>query len=79
MINSAAYDGTKILCQKLISDPNYCGEKQKHDLANYWRMRTPHDVTIDLRMTADLIIKIVHLFTLPYPCANLLYEKCVIK
>ena len=78
-MNLAAYDGTKILCQKLISEPNYSGEKQKHELANYWRMRTPHDVTIDLRMNADLIIKIVHSFTLPYPCANLIYEKYVIK
>ena len=78
-MNSAAYDGTKILCQKFILEPNCSGEKQKHELANYWRMRTPHDVTLDLRMPADLIMKIVRSFTLPYPCANLIFDKYVIK
>ena len=78
-MNSAAYEGTKILCQKFISEPNCSGEKQKHELTNYWRMRTPHDVTIDLRMPADLIMKIVRSFTLPFPCANLIFEKNTIK
>ena len=78
-MNLAAYDGTKILCQKFILEPNFSGEKQKHELANYWRMRTPHDVTLDLRMPADLIMKIVRSFTLPYPCANLIFDKYVIK
>jgi methionyl-tRNA formyltransferase len=78
-MNSAAYEGTKILCQKFISEPNCSGEKQKHELTNYWRMRTPHDVTIDLRMPADLIMKIVRSFTLPFPCANLIFDNYVIK
>ena len=75
----AAYDGTKILCQKLISEPNPHLDKQKHELANYWRMRSPHDVTLDLRMHADSILKIVRSFTLPYPCANLIFENYIIK
>tara|TARA_B100000787_G_C16169331_1_gene285579 strand:- start:586 stop:1536 length:951 start_codon:yes stop_codon:yes gene_type:complete len=78
-VDLAAYDGTKILCQKLISEPSYSGDKQKHELANYWRMRTPHDVTLDLRMQADSILKIVRSFTLPYPCANLIFENYIIK
>ena len=52
---------------------------QNHKLANYWRKRTSHDVTLDLRMPADLIIRIVRSFTLPYPCANLIWKKHTIK
>lgn len=78
-MNLVVYDGITILCQKLISEPNYSGKKQKHKLANYWRMRTHHDVTIDLRMHADSIIKTVRSFALPYPCANLIFDNFVIK
>ncbi len=78
-VNLAAYEGTKILCLKLILELSYSKEKQNHELANYWRMRTPHDVTLDLRMPAASIIKLVRSFTLPYPCANLIFNKHVIK
>jgi len=78
-MNLAAYRGTRELCKKFQLDPSYQGEKQNHKLANYWRKRTPHDVTLDLRMPADLIIKIVRSFTLPYPCANLIFRQHTIK
>jgi len=78
-MNHAAYEGTKKLCQNFHSYPSSPGEKQNHKLANYWRKRTPHDITLDLRMPADLIIRIVRSFTLPYPCANLIFRKHTIK
>ena len=37
------------------------------------------DVTIDLRMSANLITRIVRSFTLPYPCAILIYKNYKIK
>ena len=79
MVNLAAYEGTKLLCNKLISEYGSSKLKQNHEMANYWRMRTPHDVTIDLRMPAFSIIKLVRSFTLPYPCANLIFNKYIIK
>jgi methionyl-tRNA formyltransferase len=78
-MNQAAYEGTKKLCKKLQSHPSYQGEKQNHKLANYWRKRTPHDVTLDLRMPANLIIRMVSSFTLPYPCATLIFREHIIK
>jgi len=78
-VNLAAYESTKILCLKLILEPSYSKEKQNHELANYWRMRTPHDVTLDLRMSAASITKLVQSFMLPYPCANLIFNKHIIK
>ena len=78
-MNKSAYAGMKKVCNKLLSDPSYRGYKQDNSRANYWRKRTPHDVTLDLRMPADLITRIVRSFTIPYPCANLIYKKNIIK
>ena len=78
-MNHAAYEGTKKLCKKFQLYPSYQGDKQNHKLANYWRKRTPYDSMIDLRMPADLIIRIVRSFTLPYPCANLIFRQHTIK
>jgi len=78
-MNHAAYEGTRKLCQKFQLYPSYQGDKQNHKIANYWRKRTPHDITLDLRMPADLIIRIVRSFTLPYPCANLIFRQHTIK
>ena len=78
-MNRAAYRGTRELHEKLLADIAYTGKRQNHNLANYWRKRTPHDVTIDLRMSGDLIIRTVRSYTLPYPCANLIFEKNIIK
>jgi len=78
-MNIAAYEGTKELCKKLIANAAYVGAKQNHSLANYWRKRTPHDVTIDPRMSSDFIKRAVRSYTLPYSCVNLIYEKHIIK
>ena len=78
-MNNAAYEGIKILCKKLSDDPFYEGVEQNHSFANYWRKRTPHDVTLDLRMTSSMILRTVKSFAPPYPCANLVFEKDIIK
>ena len=58
-MNHSAYEGTKKLWIFFQSHTPYKGEKQNHKLANYWGKSTPHDITLHLRMPADLIIKIV--------------------
>ena len=78
-MNQVAYEGTINLCKKLQFHPSYRGKKQNHKLANYWRKRTAHDTTLDLRMPADLIIRIVRSFIHPYPCANLIFREHLIK
>jgi len=78
-MNTAAYEGTVRLHEKLLTNPSYSGIKQNHTLANYWRKRTPHDIVIDLRMSSDFILRTVQSFTLPYPCAKLIFENNVIK
>ena len=78
-MNNAAYEGTKELCQKFNLEPEPSVEIQNHKLANYWRKRTPHDITLDLRMSADIIIRIVRSFTIPYPCASLIFRNYIIK
>lgn len=78
-MNAAGYKGMRKLYKKLLSDPSYSGCKQDHSLANYWRKRTPHDITLDLRMSSDIIVRTVRSFTFPYPCANLIFENHVIK
>ncbi len=78
-MNAAAYDGVIALCKKLHDDPFYIGVPQDHTLTNYWRKRTPYDITLDLRMSAETIIRTVRSYTLPYPCANLVFEGQIVK
>ncbi len=78
-MNNAAYEGLKILCNKLSEEPFYAGAEQNHGFANYWRKRTPHDVTLDLRMSSSTLLRTVKSFAPPYPCANLVFEKDIIK
>ena len=78
-MNKAAYEGTKILYKILLADHLCIGSEQNHISANYWRKRTHHDVTIDLRMSSSMIIRTVRSFACPYPCANLIFENYVIK
>ena len=73
-MNTAAYEGTKRLYAMLVADPSYTGTEQNHAVANSWRMRTPHDVTLDIRMSADAILRTVRSFAPPYPCSKLLFE-----
>ncbi len=76
-MNQVAYVGMLELCGLLES--NVQAKKQNHKQSNYWRKRTPHDVTLDLRMSADLIKRLVKSFSLPYSCANLIFRNEVIK
>jgi len=78
-MNNAAYEGTKRLCEYFLNDIPVKSITQNSLDANYWRKRTMHDILIDLRMTAEVIIRIVHSFTLPYPCAVLIIKKYIIK
>ncbi len=78
-INEVAYEGIKILYKVLHENYFYNGIEQDHKKANYWRKRTPHDVTLDIRMSADVILRIVRSFAPPYPCANLVFEQYNIK
>jgi len=78
-MNKAAYLGMRDVYKKLFSNPKDPGVIQDSSKINYWRKRTPHDVTIDLRMSANLITRIVRSFTLPYPCAILIYKNYKIK
>ena len=77
-MNAAAARGTRALCAMLKKNPSARGKKQT-GRANAWRKRTPHDVTIDFRMSADAIVRLVRSFGLPYPCANLVFRDLVIK
>jgi len=78
-MNRAAYRGTRQLCRLLHKDPSCKGVVQDHKKANYWRRRTPDDITLDPRMTVDMIIRTVRSFGLPYPCANLFLGKHLLK
>lgn len=78
-LNTLVYEGTRELCQQLIKNSLPQGLSQNQATANYWRKRTPHDVTLDMRMSADMILRTVRSFGPPYPCATLIFEKHVIK
>ena len=77
-VNSVAYSGSCQLGQMLATGDVPEGIEQDHDKANYWRKRTRHDVTLDLRMSAVNIVRTVRSFTSPYPCAMLLFDQYVL-
>jgi methionyl-tRNA formyltransferase len=60
-----------------IQISNFC-KRQDHGLANSWRKKTPFDVTLDLRLPCQYLIRIVRSFSSPYPCAKLLFENSII-
>lgn len=78
-MNTAGYEGTRKLCRCFFNNPLYRRIIQDHRLSNYWRKRTPHDITLDMRMSVSIILRTVRSFALPYPCANLIFEKYVLK
>ena len=78
-VNEAAYTGTKELLQRLLLQPQYFGSEQEHGLANTWRKRTQHDVTLDLRMSTDGILRTIRSFAPPFPCANLVFRSHVLR
>lgn len=75
-LNDVAYKGTKKLLERLKNFPE--GTPQDNMKANYWRKRTIHDLILDLRMPSNLILRIVRSFSLPYPCAKLIFRNYVI-
>ena len=77
-MNEAASRGIKKIAN-MIKTEQLVGKAQDNTKANYWRKRTPHDVTIDPRMSADAIIRMVRSFTRPYPCANLIVKDTILK
>lgn len=77
-MNTLAYEGMRHLCEILKKNPSYGGVAQDTP-GNTWRKKTPHDVTIDLRMTSDKILRIVRSFSEPHLCANLIFEGNIIK
>ena len=78
-LNETARVGTLELCRLLSADPDFTGAPQDQDAANYWRRRTPHDATLDLRMPAESLARIVRSYAPPYPGANLLFRKYLLK
>jgi len=77
-MNKAAYDGTKQLGEGLRND-SLEEHAQDHKIANVWRKRTAHDVTLDMRMSTEAIVRTVRSFAPPYPGANLIFEDHIIK
>ena len=78
-LDQAGYKGTTKLNEILVSNPNFIGNKQNHNLANNWRKRTPHDITIDPRMSANMIIRTVNSYSPPYPCAKLIVGNTILS
>ena len=78
-LDKAGYKGTTKLNEVLVLNPNFIGNKQNHNLANYWRKRTPHDITIDPRMSANMIIRTVNSYSPPYPCAKLIVGNTILS
>lgn len=75
-VTAAGYQGAKELGAILLADPSRDGGvEQDHSGANYWRARTPHDGTLDFRMAREDLIRIVQSFTVPYPCAKILFGR----
>lgn len=78
-MNAAGEAGAFKLARRLRREPRYRGSAQPRRGANYWRRRTPHDVTIDPRMAAAAIVRLVRSFGPPYPCANLIIGDQALK
>jgi methionyl-tRNA formyltransferase len=78
-VNKAAYQGTMELLKMFASQPRFEGSQQDQSVSNYWRKRTVHDVILDLRLPAEQIVRIVRSYTLPYPCAKLVFKQHIIR
>jgi methionyl-tRNA formyltransferase len=77
-VNIAAFKGALQLGKMFSKGKIPEGVEQDHKNANYWRKRTRHDTIIDFRMSAEQILRTVRSFTLPYPCALVLYNKTIL-
>ena len=76
-VNKAASKGLKKVLKLLDKDPSFLGQKQSKLNANTWRKRSEHDISIDPRMSAEIIIRIIRSFCKPYPMARLYVGKGV--
>ena len=74
-VNKAASKGLKKVLKLLDKDPSFLGQKQSKLNANTWRKRSEHDISIDPRMSAEIIIRIIRSFCKPYPMARLYIGK----
>ena len=68
---AAGKKGLNILIETLKRNPNIIGFKQLTNAGNYWRKRDFNDITIDPRMSARAIIRLVNSFSHPYPLVRL--------
>jgi methionyl-tRNA formyltransferase len=71
----AGEKGIKKLFKIFEYDRNFDGYRQDLNSGNYYRKRDEHDITIDPRMSGDMIIRIVNSFCNPYPGARLYLRK----
>jgi len=78
-MNECGFTGARLLGEKLHRNPQGDGIPQNQTEGNYWRARTPHDVTLDFRLSGELLIRTVRSFTKPYLCANLLFRNHLLK
>jgi methionyl-tRNA formyltransferase len=70
-MNQCGYEGTRKLIQIFEKSKNYIGCEQLPDFQNYWRKRNEHDITLDPRMSLEMLIKVTNSFVIPYPGARL--------
>jgi methionyl-tRNA formyltransferase len=57
-----------------LRNPEYTPEDQDTSKANYWRKRSMHDVILDPRMSASMVIRTVRSYAPPYPGAILVWK-----
>ncbi len=78
-MEGVGYEGTRRLLTLLGADKAWTGTPQEKGAGNFWRKRSPHDVTLDPRMTTGMVVRTVRSFAPPYPCANLIFGRQIIK
>jgi len=62
-----------------LREPHVRSEEQDVSKANYWRKRSVHDVILDPRMSAKMIVRTVRSFAPPYPGAVLVCRNHVLR
>lgn len=78
-MSEAGRSGVASLCAMLRVDPDPAGTPQDERDANYWRKRTPHDVLLDPRMSAETVVRTVRSYAPPFPGAIILYENDALR
>jgi methionyl-tRNA formyltransferase len=62
-----------------LRDPAFKLVPQDAAQANVWRKRSPHDIILDPRMSADMAIRLVRSFAPPYPAAILIWKEHLLR